>query len=448
MTRVAPESESSALASLLGIEAVRTVAIETAAVRRTWRHLLSVSVWGCALANARGERCPGCRVHEHARRRFDHGLGFDHELVVVTTSFDCVDGTRRRDAPPGVNPRWGMLDSCLARVGRAVLTGTHAEVAARFRIDRRKVADLHHLLFEQLKGRVEFGDTVSADDLHLLRHGTCTVVTDPKTLRFIALLPGHPHEAFVSWLQRQPNPGRITAVVSDGDAKLRAALRCAFPKITHSADPFHLIQSQTQQIRKASRVLVGPAQRKVLAQAWTGRDAAWSRGDGLNRLLCRRWHRLSIDQRRRLEQLFTEAPVLGELYALREAFIAIYKIRNADLAARALDGWLASVSPQAVRFCGAARTSLGRTWRREVLAFFTRRLTQGFTEAVNRRIKQHHLRTGCALSVEQLEFWAQASYGGLAADAIERAIAAVAAQPRPRRPRARNGNGRRAHHDG
>lgn len=230
---------------------------------------------------------------------------------------------------------------------------------------------------------------------------------------------------------RQPGHDTLRAVVTDGDVKLRAALRQHLPEIAHGADPFHKVKLVTDEVIAASRGLLPKAGRRLIAAEANAGSA--SRRDGLNRLLRKRWHRLSKRQQQLLEALFDGCPDLGELYALREGFAAFYRIRSPDLAASALDGWLAAIPSHLTRFFGTPRKTIGRTWRTEVLAYFRRRLTQGFTEAINRRIKERHRATGCTQTVAELELWARVRYGGYGAEAIDRAIATVAARPRPKR---------------
>lgn len=134
---------------------------------------------GCGTAARQGYRCDGCRIHDREPALYDHGLDIPHALQMVRLTFDCIHGGRRADGAPGLNPHWRMTEDGLARMARAVLTGTVAATAARYRTDTRKVSELQAGLRRELAVAIAIPAELSVDDLHLIGRGTCTVITDP-----------------------------------------------------------------------------------------------------------------------------------------------------------------------------------------------------------------------------------------------------------------------------
>ena len=89
---------------------------------------------------------------------------------------------------------------------------------------------------------------------------------------------------------------------------------------------------------------------------------------------------------RRVAQSVAEYPALRELYTAKESLVGFYRVRSYPQAARILteitDRFARSQLPE----IQTLRSTLLR-WRREVLAYFQTRLTNGMTEGFNLKAK-------------------------------------------------------------
>lgn len=162
---------------------------------------------------------------------------------------------------------------------------------------------------------------------------------------------------------------RISAVCIDLKESYRAIIHKELPQAEVVADHFHVIADANRRLDETRRL--EQAEQKTAIKRWP---------------LVKRPERLSARQRDQLAEILRTFPTVSEHYGLKEQLRALYTCRSY---AEAISRWTsllvameASDDAEVVRW---ARTL--QTWRREILAYFRRRITNGFTEGCHTKIK-------------------------------------------------------------
>ena len=103
---------------------------------------------------------------------------------------------------------------------------------------------------------------------------------------------------------------------------------------------------------------------------------------------CRKNNRdLSDDQRQNLRRLFEYAPDLKQAYTLREELTAIFNMAlTRDEALDRLQRWQDKVQRSGLTCFKTFLTTLNN-WREEIANYFVKRLSSGFVEGLNNKIK-------------------------------------------------------------
>lgn len=106
----------------------------------------------------------------------------------------------------------------------------------------------------------------------------------------------------------------------------------------------------------------------------------------MRRLLAKARERLSERERRRLCELFAVDPVIGEAWALKEAFRAIYHAADPAEDEVRLDQFLGAVERAVLPAFSSFAVGV-RGWRNELLAWFEEPTTNGYAEGVINKVK-------------------------------------------------------------
>ena len=96
---------------------------------------------------------------------------------------------------------------------------------------------------------------------------------------------------------------------------------------------------------------------------------------------------LSQTERQQLRQVFTYSPALKLAYTLREELTAIFELHlSKDQACQRLAKWEAKVRRSSLTCFDKFLTTL-TNWRQETANYFTKRLSSGFVEGLNNKLK-------------------------------------------------------------
>lgn len=140
----------------------------------------------------------------------------------------------------------------------------------------------------------------------------------------------------------------------------------------------------------------------------TTRDAL----KGLRWLLVRNYAELDAEERQKLPRAFEMWPELATLDGLKEEFRAFDERQTRRTAIRALETWIAKVQHtghKALLKC----VETVRRWEQEILTYFDERITNGFVEGTNTKIKLIKRRAFGFHNVENFRYRILHECGGL-----------------------------------
>ena len=152
----------------------------------------------------------------------------------------------------------------------------------------------------------------------------------------------------------------------------------ARPKVPQAAivvDRFHVMQHLQEKRQDARRA----AQRPLP-------NATWDELQGWRWLLGRHDDGLDAEDRQKRQRACEIWPELAVLHGLKEEFRAFYERKTRRTAIGALDTWIAKVQRTGhkalLKFVETVRR-----WEQEILTYFDERITNGFVEGTNNKIK-------------------------------------------------------------
>lgn len=108
---------------------------------------------------------------------------------------------------------------------------------------------------------------------------------------------------------------------------------------------------------------------------------------GMHWILRKNHASLTTEERQRLRRLFAYSPLLHQAYTFREELTAIFnRSYSVPQAEEALHAWCHKVRLSPVRCYAAFIKTLRRYWR-YILNYFNQRISSGFVEGLNNKIK-------------------------------------------------------------
>jgi transposase len=168
----------------------------------------------------------------------------------------------------------------------------------------------------------------------------------------------------------------IEQVAMDLWEPYRLAVQAKLPQADIVADRFHIMQNLNKVIHKARRAIQRQAPEEVKDQL-----------KGLRWTLVKNESSLKDQEREHLAQLKICYPQMYQLYCLRQDFHCLFEDHTDSQAAEdALEDWIRQAEELDVKPLQTFIATL-RNWWRPILNFFKERVTSGFVEGINNKIK-------------------------------------------------------------
>jgi transposase len=212
-----------------------------------------------------------------------------------------------------------------------------------------------------------------------------TAICDLSARQVMGVEPGHTGQSLSAFLDRLSELEKVKAVVMDTRAwsqalgtgmhePYRQAVGMCCPNAVVIADKFHVVRKVNEALDK----------RRVLEQ---GQEKTGKRKLFLSRyLLLKARGNLAPEELLKLQVLLDIYPALKVAWELKEKFRDIYLALNRSEAESQLKQWVNEVRACALpEFIGLL--SIVRNWGLEMLNYFDYRLTNGYVEGKNNRIK-------------------------------------------------------------
>jgi transposase len=196
-----------------------------------------------------------------------------------------------------------------------------------------------------------------------------SIIVDFKGRRLMEVVEGRTADELEAALAYIPERENVRCVALDLCDPFKNFARRFFPNAQLVADKFHVLRLLSPAINSYRKAITGD--RRSLP---------------IRRLLLRNGIDLMPAQRWALRTWLARYPELREVYECKEALHGFYRIRGPERAARALTALTDRMANSTVPEVQTFRRTLIK-WRREVLAYFHTRLTNGPTEGFNNKAK-------------------------------------------------------------
>jgi len=198
-----------------------------------------------------------------------------------------------------------------------------------------------------------------------------TAIMDIEHKQVLGVVSGRGQKSVEAFLDRLPDREAIEVVVMDMHEPFRQAVELCLPGAKVVADKFHVIKHVNQALDQVRIQAKGDKKKELFRSRY---------------LLLKGSERLTEEDNKRLERLFSHYPKLAAAWALKERFRRWYRSDTREEAEAGLAQW-----EESVRQHGPAPFhklfSMLRDWRKEILNYFDHRYTNGFVEGKNNRIK-------------------------------------------------------------
>jgi len=206
------------------------------------------------------------------------------------------------------------------------------------------------------------------------------VLTDLDRRVLLDILPDRGKEGLMEWLRTPPagiDLSKLENAATDLWSHYRNAVQSVYPKVSVVADRFHVVQNLQEAIHEARRQAQNDAETKADKQLLKG----------LRYLLLKNRHNLNQKDKKRLEELKQSHPHLYQLWELRQRLYEWYETHTSPEFARiTLLQWIQDARKLPFsslhNFCNTLTN-----WLPQILNFFNNRITSGFVEGMNSKIR-------------------------------------------------------------
>jgi transposase len=204
------------------------------------------------------------------------------------------------------------------------------------------------------------------------------VLTDLDHGCVLTVLPERTKEALEAYLATWSADQRaaITDVALDLWEPYHLAVQAWLPNAQITADRFHVMKNLNDRVTAARRAIQRAAP-----------DVEKGQLKGCRWLLVKNAADLTDEEQAKLEAMFAVSPTLQRLHALKEAFRAVFETAPDRATAREqLADWIHDVEQSGLASLTKFVTTL-RNWWDVILNYFHDRLTSGFVEGMNNKLK-------------------------------------------------------------
>ncbi len=204
-------------------------------------------------------------------------------------------------------------------------------------------------------------------------HRYDTILCDLVSRTVLDVGEGRTLEEVKKLLGRLQDPLTVEAVSMDMSASFRPAVEQALPHATIVVDHFHVIQHFMKAFRK-------------VVSSWAHKKEGMILLHRKQHLFLRAKEELTQEQAQERAAIGARLPELEQAWQLKECLRFWYAHATTETAATDLDQWMLLVQESDFPPLQKALSAF-RKWRKEMLAFFQFRISNGFVEGKNNRTK-------------------------------------------------------------
>lgn len=282
------------------------------------------------------------------------------------------------EALPEIDDQRDMTKRLIEYVGQQALKRPFTDIADECGLDEKTVRLIAGKTVEGLDGPFPvFAPLILGMDEVMVAGELRAIFTDLANRTVLDLITSRRKPSVAHWLHHLNGRERVQVVCIDMWQPYKEAAEAVLGKsITVVVDKFHVVRMADHGLDMVRKAVGREKSIRGRRQLMRSRH-----------LLLKRMSRLTEEQRFELDGWLKNIPRLKAAHDVKEAFYALYDIKDRAAAARALKAWEASLSDEMRVAYKPLLTAVGN-WRKEILAFWDHRVTNAYTEAMNGIIKQ------------------------------------------------------------
>lgn len=337
---------------------------------------------------SRTAACPHCshvssRVHDR-RKQTVRDLPIRNKqvnLLLVKRRFRCTNSECNRvcnEQYQSVDRYQRMTNRLMQALGQESVTSTFKGTSRRYNLSptsaRRyflreaKKLDNYSYTPPRVMAMDEFAGTTSEGKYHL-------AIGDPFNKKLLDILPSRDRLSVQSYLQSLPGKEHIKVFCIDMWKHFKNAIKTALPDVQIVIDKFHVMRNVNWALDKV---------RKRVAKSLPAEVRRHFKGYW--RLPLSNHENLKPEAERKLSLLLRHSKELRLAYSLKEWFRCWYQANTYEIARSQLNEWYEAVEISGIKeFRLLAKTI--RNWQQQILNYFFYRVTNGFLEGRNNKIK-------------------------------------------------------------
>ncbi|AZR74040.1 hypothetical protein BBF96_12815 [Anoxybacter fermentans] len=233
-------------------------------------------------------------------------------------------------------------------------------------------------LIKQQVSKLSQLKAISIDEFAVLkRHKYGVSITDPINRELIDILPTRKKDDLIDYFNCWEDEQRrqIQSISMDMWRPFKAVANAAFTHAKIVIDKFHLVTLMNRaldEVRKQVQQTVNNHQRRKFFQS--------------RLLLQKRAEELTDEEHEKLIKLFELSPALEKAWELKEEFRDLLQLDDVKEATRALKRWYKEVIKSKLMPFYQVKKIIQR-WEEKILNYFKTKITNGFAEGINNKIK-------------------------------------------------------------
>jgi transposase len=225
------------------------------------------------------------------------------------------------------------------------------------------------------EGKPKASKVIGLDEFSVKKRIFDTTISDLEERKVLGIVEGCGKTNLEKYFTALPDPGIVKVVVMDMHEPFRQAVQMCLPKANIVVDKFHVITHINQALDKVRTRLQS---KETKGRRWLIFHNRY--------LLLRKAESLSPEEQLKLGRLFSLYPELAVAWKLKEGIREWYKSSSRAEAEVSLYHWEESACKAGLKEFGIG-LPMFKNWRGEILNYFDHRVTNGFVEGKNNRIK-------------------------------------------------------------
>jgi len=327
--------------------------------------------------------CPACSgaLYGHGTKEqvfMDAPIrGYRVKLVLERRRYRCREcGRTLYDPLPEIDAKRNMTERLVAYIEARCMQQTFANLSREVGVDDKTVRNIFDDYVTRLEQSVTYStpEILGIDEIKIVGSYRATV-TNIHANSLFDLRPTRKKVDLIDYFEKLPNKEQIKVVTMDLWSVYRQVVAATLPGRLIVADRFHVV-------RMANNAL--EAVRKKIRRGLSQRARLKLKNDRF--VLLKRNRGLSEEDKKRLASWVELFPMLGDAYAAKEGFFAIYDQPTRALAEKVAQEWQASVPASVQKEFRVVRLALHNWWN-EIFSWYECQVTNAFTESINRLAK-------------------------------------------------------------